>query len=600
MPTNPPDEATIRALASRESFERGQEYWRRGAVSALIRRGDELTTDVEGSEILPYRVTIRLHHGGVAQARCTCSYEWGGCCKHIVATLLKLADDPGAVTERPPLQELLSGLDRDQLVDLVVRRLDHDPDLGGWLEAELAATPDPGRRTPVDPGPIAAQARAVLAGRFRPRRYWEEYRPSGDALELQALVEKAVPFLEAGDGRNALRILEAVTDAFVDDWLAFASDSDEHLYGLFPDLGRMIAEAALMSDLTDEEREGLVTMLADWQDQLADFGLGDGFDVAIRAAEAGWDGPALQAVLAGAAGTGPSDEAGESEDRDLVEVRLRVLDALGRTDAYLNLARATRAWTHIATMLVRLDCIPEAVACARDTFTMPGEALDLAGVLRDAGRDDEALLVAEEGLRLGPDQPDDNGWQPGRSLVPLAHWLRDYAGAMGRRDLALAAARTAFDQTLALEDYRAVEAFAGASWTGIRKELLARLTAASYARDRVQILLEEGLIDEAVQAVGDGEGHETGDDVLLRLMEAAQTRHPDWVIRLAGRRAAQIMEAGAAGSYDRAAQWLRQAALAYEAAGRFEEWSAVIEGLIEKHRRKYKLRPLLEALRDGL
>jgi uncharacterized Zn finger protein len=60
------------------------------------------------------------------------------------------------------------------------------------------------------------------------------------------------------------------------------------------------------------------------------------------------------------------------------------------------------------------------------------------------------------------------------------------------------------------------------------------------------------------------------------------------------------MEAGAAGSYDRAAQWLRQAALAYEAAGRFEEWSAVIEGLIEKHRRKYKLRPLLEALRDGL
>jgi hypothetical protein len=44
---------------------------------------------------------------------------------------------------------------------------------------------------------------------------------------------------------------------------------------------------------------------------------------------------------------------------------------------------------------------------------------------------------------------------------------------------------------------------------------------------------------------------------------------------------------------------LKQAALAYDAAGRFEEWTVLIESLIEKHRRKYKLRPLLEALRDG-
>jgi uncharacterized Zn finger protein len=83
-------------------------------------------------------------------------------------------------------------------------------------------------------------------------------------------------------------------------------------------------------------------------------------------------------------------------------------------------------------------------------------------------------------------------------------------------------------------------------------------------------------------------------------MDAAHASHPDWVIRLAVRRATRIMEAGAAGSYGLAAEWLKRAALAYDAAGRIDEWTAVIEGLIEKHRKKYKLRPLLEALRYGL
>ena len=168
---------------------------------------------------------------------------------------------------------------------------------------------------------------------------------------------------------------------------------------------------------------------------------------------------------------------------------------------------------------------------------------------------------------------------------------------MGRRDLALTAARTAFEQTLSLQDYRAVETWAGENWKTIRKDLLACLTAARFASDRVEILLSEGLIDEAVRYVGGGDGDGTSDAVLLRLMEAAHASHPDWVIRLAERKAARIMEAGSAGLYEVAAQWLQKSALAHDAAGRIDEWTATIEGLIEKHRKKYKLRPLLEALR---
>ncbi len=57
------------------------------------------------------------------------------------------------------------------------------------------------------------------------------------------------------------------------------------------------------------------------------------------------------------------------------------------------------------------------------------------------------------------------------------------------------------------------------------------------------------------------------------------------------------MDDNGSGHYTEAARWLEKAALGYEAAGREDDWVALHAELIEKHRRKYKLRPLLEALR---
>jgi uncharacterized Zn finger protein len=82
----------IRVLATAESFARGQRYFEDGAVSDLVQRGDRLKAEVEGSEFDPYQVSIRLHDGGVADTRCTCPYDGGGYCNHIVAVLLKFAD----------------------------------------------------------------------------------------------------------------------------------------------------------------------------------------------------------------------------------------------------------------------------------------------------------------------------------------------------------------------------------------------------------------------------------------------------------------------------------------------------------------------------
>lgn len=403
-----------------------------------------------------------------------------------------------------------------------------------------------------------------------------------------------MPFLEVGDGTNALRILEPIGEAFVDDWLDHSYDTDEHMYELFADLGRLMAEAALMSELAADERDALAETLEEWQGRLEEYGIDEGFHVAIRALQTGWDDPALATVIAGKGRSWPLTSANDWLEDHLTAVRLRVLEACGRTEEYLNLARAARAHTSYGSMLVKLERTPEAIAYAVKSFKRPDEALVLAKALREAAAHDDALKIADAGLGLAGD---DENEMEGSSVVPLACWLRDYAGGIGGTAVALKAARVAFEHSLSLEAFRAVQTWAGANWHAIRKDLLAHLARALHAYDRIRIYLSEGLIDEAVRAVGDRFGHGAHDETLMHLASAAHASHPEWVIRLAMHQANSIMDANRAGHYTLAAQWLEKAALAHEVMGREDDWRACLDELIERHRRKYKLRPFLESLR---
>ena len=128
-----PGEAAIRALAGPEVFLRGQEYRRRGAVESLVARGDAIKAEVAGSAPEPYRVTLRIAEGRITQTACTCPYEWGGACKHVIAALLTLADAPARLEERPSLAQTLEPLDRAALAALVLRRAAVDPDFAGRI-----------------------------------------------------------------------------------------------------------------------------------------------------------------------------------------------------------------------------------------------------------------------------------------------------------------------------------------------------------------------------------------------------------------------------------------------------------------------------------
>jgi len=197
---------------------------------------------------VPYTVSIAFDRDGVTEAACSCPYDWGGWCKHVVAVLLTCIHEPQKVGVRPPLRESLESLSREQLQTLLLVLAADDPNMADRIESELGlaesslptsqdlqAEPHSSQHTLVDTGPIRRRVYAILhslEGMRPSRAYWYVGSVVDQVRQMLAPVEVLI---EAGDGRNARTRLEAITDAYINDWLCL-DDSDgfasEFLYEL--------------------------------------------------------------------------------------------------------------------------------------------------------------------------------------------------------------------------------------------------------------------------------------------------------------------------------------------------------------------------------
>lgn len=104
-------ETIIRDRATAKVFQRGEQYYHSGAVADICSRGNTIQATVEGNEVEPYRVSIQFDSGGIKSVSCTCAYDFGGWCKHLVATALMCLRQSETVNKRPSLEQLLDQLD---------------------------------------------------------------------------------------------------------------------------------------------------------------------------------------------------------------------------------------------------------------------------------------------------------------------------------------------------------------------------------------------------------------------------------------------------------------------------------------------------------
>jgi uncharacterized Zn finger protein len=199
-------EAKICKLATAQSFDRGQQYYHGGAITNPTRQDNRIWADCYGSEL--YQVSATLTASNVADLRCSCPYDWGGACKHIVALLLTYAHQSEDFHLIPPLRELLVNHSRDNLITLIEQVLQQYPDLLTSLEiaAEVSA-PEP-----------AGKAIATSAYRRQIQRALRGDDMDAIAKSLKPALTTAEQLYTAGDRFNAGRfyqvLLAEITDSY--------------------------------------------------------------------------------------------------------------------------------------------------------------------------------------------------------------------------------------------------------------------------------------------------------------------------------------------------------------------------------------------------
>lgn len=118
-------------------YERGVQYYKGDMVMRLVRDGEHFAAQVSGSDWEPYDVDILLTEDErVKDWSCTCPYDGGDVCKHVVAALLaiqngeakakKPASKAGGKKAEASLETMLAGASKQELAALILEHAGQD------------------------------------------------------------------------------------------------------------------------------------------------------------------------------------------------------------------------------------------------------------------------------------------------------------------------------------------------------------------------------------------------------------------------------------------------------------------------------------------
>ncbi len=587
------DETLLQDYANPKSYQRGEDYFYRRAVSSLVLRDNLLLAVVEGSA--SYHVCVKFQGDTINTADCTCPYDYDGWCKHIVATLLTCIRQPNKIEERPSLAQLLKPLDLQQTQQLIQQLVEKQPELLNRIERAVnqialrtvSVKPSNSQQFPkIDMGSYRSQVRRLLRDAVRFIENYDYGYNEEDPVpeELFDLVQDAQKLAERGDGYNAIALLETITETCAKDWDELENYGAENTE-LVQSLNDAWTEAILSTDLAPPEKVDLQVNLEHWGNEWrADFSM------SIAALHQGWENRALQQILAGEEQNAQIWEGGNPYYADdLILIRLKILENQERYEEYLRLAKATGQVKQYLTMLAELDRIDEVMKAANQQLQTMEQALAISETLVTQGAMEEALKIAQKGLML-----------PGHSAYKLAKWISELAQELDETDIVLAAEIKAFQAQATFSDYHRIRKLAGEDWPLIKEDLLISLRTYSHEWDykihetKTNIYLEEGLIDDAI-AVVDGLSSYYF-ETIYKVMKAAVPHNPEWVIKNGKKQAEKIMNEKKAEYYDRAVNFLSQVKQAYIQLNQSAEWNKYRANIAKEHTRKHKLMGLLQRI----
>ena len=242
-------------------LNRGLAYFRKG----LVEEPEVLTPGVfeaivQGSE--PYRVTISIENDIVNDYSCTCPYDMGPVCKHVVALLFELqqktlgivrkqARSSHAGTEKPgknvgrktvaeQVDEIIKQLPPEVLADFIRGKCIGDPSFRRQFLAQFTH-----RLEGESKAVYAQQVKAILQSAKGRHGFIEWNQAGAVGKAVNDMLVNARKHLEQQHYQTALLISCAVLEEMVKA-LQFADDSDGDIGGCIEEAMEIIAQTTLV------------------------------------------------------------------------------------------------------------------------------------------------------------------------------------------------------------------------------------------------------------------------------------------------------------------------------------------------------------------
>ena len=581
MPDNLPriTERAIQNWVGEPSFSRGRRYFRNGAIFDARREGMTLKALCQGSAAAPYRVRVTLSSSGVADAECSCPVGAGGHCKHVAALLLTWLHHPEYFREAPPLAQRLRDLDKDALIKLIQRMIDHNPELETAVEVWIPAM--------TGQGTIDAESLRRRVHRIIDHIPYEWGASYAAAAELREVVKEGEMLEDAGRWWEAAQFYGVIAEELMESYGNIYEEEGEFIEVLSTCGERL---GLCLAELRDPgQREVVIRRLYEmvaWDidqggygaDEWAHFALVEDTTPEERAMVAEW----VQKALEEEKRKGTETEGFSRQWRLqaygglMIDLLKDVLD----DEAYLRLCRESGRQKDVVVRLVQMGRVDEA---RREAASLSD--YELLMVAQQIDKEPRRRKLARELLSMRADSTNDT-----RILGQLLAWAREDGDA----DALFRLAQRRFEMRPDLASYQAWREIGRqrGDWETVRAEILRSLEQQGAWRLLVEILLDEKAYDDAIAAFGSWRQSVSwgGHHFMVRVADALAEARPQAAMEIYAEAVEQLVAQRKRPSYAEAAQLLKRIRDILIRQGNARIW----DDLIASFRQQYKRLPALQ------
>lgn len=285
-----------------------------------------------------------------------------------------------------------------------------------------------------------------------------------------------------------------------------------------------------------------------------------------------------------------ADDVSDSEDFDdlLLGLEADTID----DETFLRICRETENYDYLIERLLKRGRLEDALEEARhvDNYGI----LEIADILIEQGHETAAEHLIEERVKRSSD-------------TQLLQWLKERYQARGDIAGALDMAQRlfrAYPLAATIKCYREIRQLAQQldRWEAVRSELLAYVKQSHKTDVEIEIALDEGHIDLALELLKAGKQTKdprsgpygsTNFNVGIEVAKAAEENYPQEAIEIYQRYVDMRIEWRGRENYQVACQYLTSIRRLYQKLGKSDTWTRYIAALREQHRN-------LPALKDEL